>query len=327
MKAIGRRGALALGLGSIAAWAGAQASAQTVSRNVRVLVGFAAGGPTDLVARLYTERLRPAYAASAIVENRPGASGRLAVEAVRAAEADGTTLLMTPASVMVLQPVVFPREARYDATTDFTPVCTLCDFGFGIAVPGNHPARTFAELVAWIRAQPNEPAFGSPGSGSGPHFLGEMLAQAVGKKLTHVPYRGSVLAVQDTLAGRVPISIAVLSDLVPHHPTGLRILAVTSERRIARLEGVPTVAEAGFPQLTISEWMGLFAPPRTPAATVAALHQAIAAAAQTAEVRQVLDRFEFLPTVTPPDAFTTRIRHERDTWARVVRESGFQPET
>jgi len=322
MTAIGRRGALALGLGSLAA----QAGAQTVARNVRVLVGFAAGGPTDLVARLYTERLRPSYAASAIVENRPGASGRLAVDAVRAAEPDGTTLLMTPASVMTLQPIVFPREARYDATTDFTPVCTLCDFGIGIAVPASHPARSFAEFVAWLRAQPNEPAFGSPGNGSGPHFLGEMLAQAVGRKLTHVPYRGSVLAVQDTLAGRVPISISVLSDLVPHHPTGLRILAVTSTARLARLPDVPTVAEAGFPQLTISEWMGLFAPPRTPAATVAALHQAIAAAAQTAEVRQALDRFEFLPTVTPPDAFPTRIRHERDTWARVVRESGFQPE-
>jgi tripartite-type tricarboxylate transporter receptor subunit TctC len=323
MTAIGRRGALALGFGALAARAGAQ----TVSRNVRVLVGFAAGGPTDLVARLYTERLRPAYASAAIVENRPGASGRLAVDAVRAAEPDGTTLLMTPASVMTLQPIVFPREARYDATTDFTPVCTLCDFGFGIAVPANHPARSFADLVAWIRAQPNEPAFGSPGSGSGPHFLGEMLAQAVGRKLTHVPYRGSVLAVQDTLAGRVPISIAVLSDLVPHHATGLRILAVTAEARIPRLPDVPTVTEAGFPQLAISEWMGLFAPPRTPAATVAALHQVIAAAAQTAEVRQVLDRFEFLPTVTPPGAFPARIRHERDTWAKVVRDSGFQPET
>lgn len=140
------------------------------------------------------------------------------------------------------------------------------------------------------------------------------LGRAVGSKQTHVPYRGGVLAVQDTPAGRVPISIAVLSDLVPRHPIRLRILAVTSECRIARLEGVPTVAEAGFPQLTISEWMGRFAPARTPAATVAAL-------------RQVLDRFEFPPMVTPPGAFTTRIRHERDTWARVVRQSGFQPET
>lgn len=323
MAMIGRRGALALGLGALAGGA----AAQGVQRQVRMLVGFAAGGPTDLVARLYAERLRGAYAAAAIVENRPGATGRLAVEAVRAADPDGTTLLMTPASVMTLQPVVFPREARYDATTDLTPVCTLCDFGFGFAVPANHPARSFADFVAWVRAQPNEVAFGTPGAGSGPHFLGEMLAQAIGRRMTHVPYRGSVLAVQDTLAGRVPLSIAVLSDQVPHHGAGLRILAVTAGTRIPRLPDVPSVAEAGMPQLAISEWMGLFAPPRTPPAILAALHQVVAAAAQTAEVRETLARFEFLPIITGPDAFPARIRHERDTWARVVRETGFQPET
>jgi tripartite-type tricarboxylate transporter receptor subunit TctC len=323
MGRIGRREALALGMAALAA----PAQAQTVSRTVRVMVGFTAGGPTDLVARLYAERLRPAYTAAAIVENRPGASGRLAVDAVRAAEPDGTTLLMTPASVMTLQPVVFPREARFDATTDFVPVCTLCDFGFGIAVPASHPARSFEELVAWVRAQPAEVPYGSPGSGSGPHFLGEMLAGAVGRRLMHVPFRGSALAVQETLAGRIPISIAVLSDQVPHHPNGLRILAITSPARIPRLPDVPTVTEAGYRQLAVSEWMGLFAPARTPAATIAALHRAIVAASETPEVRQTLDRFEFQPIITGPDAFPARIRHERDTWARVVRESGFQPES
>lgn len=323
MDSIGRRSALALGLGVVAGGA----AAQTAQRQVRMLVGFAAGGPTDLVARLYAEHLRGAYAPTVIVENRPGATGRLAVQAVRTAEPDGTTLLMTPASVVTLQPIVFPREARYDATTDLTPVCTLCDFCFGFAVPANHPARSFTEFVAWVRAQPNEVAFGTPGAGSGPHFLGEMLAQAIGKRMNHVPYRGSVLAVQDTLAGRVPLSIAVLSDQVPHHGTGLRILAVTAETRVPRLPDVPSVAEAGMRQLAISEWMGLFAPPRTPPAILAALHQVVAAAAQTNEVRETLARFEFLPIVTGPDAFPDRIRHERETWARVVRETGFQPET
>ena len=325
MTMIGRRGALALGAAALAA---TQASAQTVPRNVRMLVGFAAGGPTDLVARLYAERLRPSYAPGAIVENRPGATGRLALEAVRAADPDGTTLLMSPASVMTLQPHIFPREARHDALTDFVPVCTLCDFAFGIAVPANHPARSFAELIAWLRAQGGrDVAFGSPGAGSGGHFVGDMLGRAVGVQMNHVPYRGAAPAVQDTIAGNIPMVVSVLSDLVPQHGQGLRVLAISSGARVTRLPDVPTIAESGFPQLIVSEWMGLFLPARTPPAVVAALHGTVAAAAATPEVRQALDRLEFQPTILGPEDFAARIRRERDNWGRVVRESGFRPET
>lgn len=319
-----RRGFIALGGAALAAGA---AQGQTVPRNVRVLVGFAAGGPTDLVARLYAERLRPAYAAAAIVENRAGASGRLAVDAVRAAEPDGATLLMTPASVMTLQPHIFPREVRYDALTDFVPVCTLCDFGFGLAVPAGHPARTFADLIAWLRAQGGEVPFGSPGAGSGPHFVGDMVGRALGVRMNHVPYRGAAPAVQDALGGRIPVVVTVLSDIVPHHGQGLRVLAVSSRERLPRLPDVPTFAESGYPSLTISEWMGLFAPARTPATVVASLHTTVAAAAATTEVRTALDRLEFLPTINGPEEFAARIRRERDAWGPVVRESGFQPET
>ncbi len=325
--AIGRRGALGLGAAGLAAGLPGTARGQAVPRPARVLVGFAAGGPTDLVARLYADRLRPGYAPSALVDNRAGASGRLAVQAVQAAEPDGTTLLMTPASVMILQPHIFPREVRYDALADFIPVCTLCDFGFGVAVPASHPARSFDQFVAWLRAQTTEVAYGSPGAGSGPHFVGDMIGRAVGARLSHVPYRGAAPAVQDALGARIPLVIAVLSDVVPHHGQGLRVLAVSSRERLARLPDVPTLAEAGFPQLTISEWMGLFLPARTPAPVVGALHQAVAAAARTEEVRSALDRLEFLATIDGPEEFAARIRRERDRWGQVVRESGFQPET
>lgn len=325
MTMIGRRAALALGAAALAV---PQAKAQTVPRNVRMLVGFAAGGPTDLVARLYAERLRPSYAPSAIVENRPGATGRLALEAVRAAEPDGTTLLMSPASVMTLQPHIFPREARHDALTDFVPVCTLCEFAFGIAVPASHPARSFAEFIAWLRAQGGrDVTFGSPGAGSGGHFVGDMLGRAVGAQMSHVPYRGAAPAVQDTIAGNIPMVVSVLSDLVPQHGQGLRVLAISSGTRVTRLPDVPTIAESGYPDLVVSDWMGLFLPARTPPAVAAALYRTVAAAAETTEVRQVLDRLEFQPTVIAPDDFAARIRRERDNWGRVVRESGFRPET
>jgi tripartite-type tricarboxylate transporter receptor subunit TctC len=325
MTTIGRRGALAL---AAAALSVSPVRAQTVPRNVRMLVGFAAGGPTDLVARLYADRLRPTYAPGAIVENRAGASGRLALEAVRAADPDGVTVLMSPASVMTLQPHIFPREARHDALTDLVPVCTLCDFAYGIAVPASHPARNFAELIAWLRAQGGrDVTFGSPGAGSGPHFVGDMVGRAVGVQMVHVPYRGAAPAVQDALAGNIPLVTSVLSDIVPHHGQGLRVLAVSSQERLPRLPEVPTFAESGYPQLTISEWMGLFLPARTPAPVAAALHATVAAAAATAEVRQALDRLEFQPVILGPADFVARIRRERDNWGEVVRASGFRPET
>jgi tripartite-type tricarboxylate transporter receptor subunit TctC len=325
MEYLHRRALLALGAAALAA---PQARAQAVPRNARMLVGFAAGGPTDLVARLYADRLRPSYAPGAIVENRPGASGRLALEAVRSADPDGTTMLMSPASVMTLQPHIFPREARHDAVTDFTPVCTLCEFAFGLAVPANHPARSFAELIAWLRAQGGrDVVFGSPGAGSGGHFVGDMVGRAVGVSMNHVPYRGAAPAVQDAIAGNIPIVVAVLSDIVPHHGQGLRVLAISSPARLPRLPDVPTFAEGGYPQLTITEWMGLFLPARTPAPLAQALYRNVLASAETAEVRQALDRLEFLPVITGPEDFALRLRRERENWGRIVRESGFRPES
>lgn len=327
MTAIGRRGAMALGTAALAMLAPG-ARAQTVPRNARMLVGFAAGGPTDLVARLYAERLRPNYAPATLVENRPGATGRLALEAVRTAEPDGATMLMSPASVMTLQPHIFPREARHDALTDFVPVCTLCEFAFGIAVPASHPAQTFADLTTWLRAQRGpDVAFGSPGAGSGGHFVGDMVGRALGVTMNHVPYRGAAPAVTDAVAGNIPMVVTVLSDIMPHHGRGLRILAISGPERVSRLPDVPTIAESGFRDLIVTDWMGLFLPARTPNAIALSLYNTVAAAAATPEVRSALDRLEFLPIIVRPDDFAARIGRERDSWARIVRDSGFRPET
>jgi tripartite-type tricarboxylate transporter receptor subunit TctC len=169
--------------------------------------------------------------------------------------------------------------------------------------------------------------FGSPGAGSGGHFVGDMVGRAVGVTMNHVPYRGAAPAVQDAIVGNIPIAVTVLSDIVPHHNQGLRVLAISSPARLPRLPDVPTFAESGYPQLTITEWMGLFLPARTPAPVVQALYRNVAAAAETPEVRQALDRLEFLPTITGPEDFALRLRREREDWGRIVRESGFRPET
>lgn len=290
-------------------------------------MGFPAGGSSDVVARLYAERLRGLHAPNLIVENRAGAAGRIAVETVRDAERDGSVYLQTPASMLTLQPHVFPREVRYDALTDLVPVSTVCTFPFAFAVPASHPARTFDDLVAWLKGQSGEVPFASPAAGSAPHFLGVMFARRIGARMTHVPYRGAAPAVQDLIGGRLPLFVGVLGDISPQHGQGARMLAVTSQERNPRYRDVPTVRELGHPDLSKDEWFGALLPAGTPAATANALHAGVVQVARQPEMVAALDRLEYLPTVSAgPADFAARIRRERDDWGPVVRESGFQPE-
>jgi tripartite-type tricarboxylate transporter receptor subunit TctC len=322
--AMGRRAAL--GLGATLALPGL-ARAQTVQRNARIIVGFPAGGSSDVVARLYADRLRGVFAPNIIVEGRVGAAGRIAVEFVRDAEKDGATWLQTPASMITLQPHVFPREVRYDGLRDLIPVSTVCSFPFAVAVPASHPARTFDQFIAWLKAQPGEIPFASPAAGSAPHFLGIMLAKKVGVRMTHVPYRGAAPAMQDLIGGRLPCFVGVLGDISPQHGQGARMLAVTMDQRHQRYPDVPTFKELGHPDLSKDEWFGALLPAGTPAGVVQALHAGIAAAARQPEMVAALDRLDYLPTVSDsPQAFAERIRAERDEWGPIVRDSGFQPE-
>jgi tripartite-type tricarboxylate transporter receptor subunit TctC len=327
--AIGRRAALGIGasLALPALGVPRNAGAQIVQRPARVIVGFPAGGSSDVVARLYAERLRGSFAQNVIVEGRVGAAGRIAVEFVKDADKDGTVYLQTPASMLTLQPHVFPREVRYDALTDLVPVSTVCSFPFALAVPASHPARTFDQFVVWLKAQPGEIPFASPAAGSAPHFLGVMLAKKVGVRMTHVPYRGAVPAVQDLIGGRLPCFVGVLNDVSPQHGQGARMLAISTDVRHAKYPDVPTFKELGHPDLSVSEWFGALLPGGTPANIAQALHAAIVQAARTPEMVAALDRLEYLPTVSEsPAAFAAQIRRERDEWGPVVRESGFQPE-
>ncbi len=321
--AIGRRAAFGLAAATLAGTAGAQ----TLQRPARIIVGFPAGGSSDVVARLYAERLRGLYAPQVIVDGRVGAAGRIAVEFVRDAEKDGSVFLQTPASMLTLQPHVFPREVRYDALTDLIPVSTVCTFPFAFAVPKDHPAQNLAGWIDWAKAQRQELPWASPAAGSAPHFMGIVLAKKAGISMTHVPFRGAAPAVQELIAGRLSCFIGVLGDVSPQHGQGLRLLAVSSAARNPRFPDVPTFRELGHPDLDKDEWFGALLPAGTPAPMVEALHRAIRTAAATPEMVAALDRLEYAPTTSDsPAAFAARIRQERDEWATVVRESGFRPE-
>lgn len=319
-------GALALPAFTGLAFTG-DARADIINRQARLIVGFPPGGSSDIVARIYADKLRGVYAPSLIVDGRVGAAGRIAVEAVKAGEPDGSIFLQTPASMLTLQPHVFPREVRYDALTDLIPVSTVCSFPFALAVPASHPARTLPQLVTWMRAQRGEVPFASPAAGSAPHFLGVSFGKGLGVPMTHVPYRGAVPAVQDLIGGRLPIFVGVLGDVSPQHGTGARMLAVSSPQRNPRYPDVPTFLELGYPNLSKDEWFGVLLPANTPAAIVNGLHASITQVARQPDLVAALDRLEFLPTVSAsPAAFRDLIARERAEYGPIVRESGFQPE-
>jgi tripartite-type tricarboxylate transporter receptor subunit TctC len=313
-------------LGMLAGIAAESAMAQP-ARGLRILCGFAAGGPSDVIARLLAEGLRAqGHAPQAIVENRTGAGGRLAVEQTVAAPADGTTMVVTPASVVTIYPALYSRGLRYDPATDLTPVTPVCTYPFALIVDARHPARDVAGLVAWARAQGGM-ACGNPAAGSMPHFLAVQAGLALGIGVTHVPYRGSAPVVQDVIAGNLPAGMVTLGAVTELHRGGrLRVLAVSAPQRVASLPDVPTFAEQGQDALTAEEWIGVLLPARVPAAAVAALQAAITATVAGPEFRAGLARLDYRALVEAPEAFAARIRAEQAYWAPIVQASGFRPE-
>ncbi len=305
----------------------APALAQGQRPLARMLVGFPAGGSADIVARLVAERLRGAYAANVIVENRPGASGRLAVEALKAAEPDGNTMLMTASSMLSLLPHIYPTSTRYDSFADFVPVCSAGDFPLGMAAgPRAGMPGTLAEFIQWGRGQA-EIGYSSPSAGTTPHFLGIQFARAAGLNMTHVSYRGSAPAMQDLIGGTLGASFHPVIDLVGATDAGrARLLAITSPAREVRYPQVGTFAEQGFPQFSSREWFGVFLPARTPGEVVAALNQQMQRLSATADYTAALARLVMQPRATGTAEFAAMLRADWDRWARVVQESGFKPE-
>ncbi len=327
----GRRGlaGLAAGVPTLAAALSRTARGQPdwPTRPITMVVPYPPGGTSDLSARPVAPRLGELLGQSVVIENRAGAGGRLALEAVKAARPDGTTLVQTPASMLTIYPHIYQRTMRYDALTDFVPVTPVCFFPFALTVRADHPAKSFPEFVEWAKRQPDVVPYAGPAAGAVPHFLGVQMARALGLRLTHVPYRGGAPALQDLISGQLPMVLLVAGEVAEFHRSGqVRILAVSSPERMPRLPDLPTFAELGQPDLTAEEWFGVLLPAQTPAPLVEGLHRAIAAAAAAPELQEALARLEYRAATSSPQAFAERIRAERERWRPVVQESGFKAE-
>lgn len=294
---------------------------------VRILVGFAPGGAVDAVARAFAEQLRQETKATVMVENRPGATGTLAIDAMLSASANGETVALIPSSVLALTPFVM-KAVRHDALRDFTTLGNLAEYGFAFAAGPASQARSVEQYKTWAQQNPESSSFASAGAGTPQHFLGVQLERLLGIGMTHVPYRGGSAAVTDVIGGQVPLLATTETFLVPHEGQGrLHTLLVTSRARNPMLPNAPTAREAGFPELEATDWYGLFASAKTSAEHVA---QWRAAVGKVLERPQFSDAMRGMGNVIPAQQaadFKAVLEGERNTWRERVNQAGFTPES
>jgi tripartite-type tricarboxylate transporter receptor subunit TctC len=315
------------GLGAIGTF---PVRAQNRPETLRIVCGYPPGGSVDIVCRKLAERLGAGrYAAQAIVENRPGAAGRLAVEEVRKGGADGSVMLVTPASVLTMYPHVY-RQLSYNPFIDLAPVSAVAATGFALAVGPRVPAGvgTVEDFGRWCRANPASAQCGNAGAGSMPHFMAMLLERELGVDLTHVPYRGGQVSMQAAASGEVSAALATESSARALAQTGrVRVLATCWAERSPFFPQVATCREQGLPRLTQREWFGAFLPARTPAAMAQALADALHTVTQEPEVRDTWERAGLIVESNGPAQLLAALRSEHDFWGPLIKASGFTPET
>jgi tripartite-type tricarboxylate transporter receptor subunit TctC len=294
------------------------AAAQTYpDRSVRVIVGFSAGGPTDVIARIVSQKLSEALGQQFFVENIAGAGGNMASALVAKAPNDGYTLLVISTGFLV-NPSLY-ASVPYDAVKDFAPITLVAASPNVLSVNPSVPANSVQELIARIRANPGKYSYAGPGIGSTPHLSAELFRIRFGLDLVHVPFVGAAPAVGAAIAGHVPIVFSALPPAIGSIKDGrLRALAVTAAKRVAALPDVPTMAEAGVPDQEADTLTGMVAPAGTPTAIIAKLNAEIKKAVEQKEVLDKLTVLGFVPVLNTPDEFSDRIKQEMEKWGKVV---------
>jgi len=303
----------------------APAFAQDERAPVRILVGFSAGGTIDLVARVLAEQIKDDLGATVIVDSRPGAGGQIAAQALKQAAPDGRTLLLSPDHTMVMLPLTI-RTPGFQPLVDFAPVGQVARYPGGFAVAAHLPVRSLAEYFAWAKANPAQANVGVPAPGSIPQFLVHRMAQQSKAELQSVPYRGSAPMVQELMGGQLAAGTTALGDLIEPHLAGkIRILAVLAPQRFGALPDVPTFAEQGYP-IDWEYWLGLFAPAKTPAATIQRINAAVGRALARPDVRERLQKVVFEPAHGSPERLAQLVQAGSAFWEPVVKGSGWVPQ-
>jgi tripartite-type tricarboxylate transporter receptor subunit TctC len=301
----------------------AHAQGFTPGQPIKVLIGVPAGGTQDVLTRAIAEQVRDTLG-PLIVDNRSGAAGRIAVEAVKTAPPDGRTLLLGTASMMTMFPSAY-RQLSYDPIKDFVPIINAARFELALVVHKDVPVNTLAEFIAWAKAQGDKLSFASYGAGTPSHFLGEMLNRAAGLKMVHVPYRGSTPARQDVMGGSVPVYFDTIGGAQQLLPSGrVKVLATSGEKRSPLMPNLPSFAESGYKDVVATAWFAYYAPLKTPQLVIDKLRAEFTRAVNTREVRQQLLQNGMYPVGDNSEALLKTMREDTARWAGIMKAVNFQ---
>ena len=298
------------------------AAADYPTKPITLIIGFAPGGPSDVMARILTKKMEEILKQPIVIENRPGAGGGIAGTAVARAAPDGYTILLATGSLLAINVSLY-KNLGYDPEKDFEPITLV---GLQTNVLYTHPsvpAKTLAEYIAHAKANPGKVTFGSGGNGTPAHLAGELLKIRANIEITHVPFRGTGPALQSVIGGHVPSAFNPPSPLLPHLQAGtIRAIAITTLQRTPALPDTPTIAESGFPGFDAATWHALVAPANTPKDVIAALHKAIDGTLNDPQSRKALTDLGVDVVASKPEQLRAYIKSEIPKWAEVVKASG-----
>lgn len=315
---------LILLLAAFALCAQAQSPLVASDGSVHIVVGYPPGGSSDRVARVIGDKLQALLNIPVIVENKTGAGGRLAAQLVKAAPVGQIHLMLANPAVMVVAPLVF-KDNGYDAERDFVPISEVQSYEFALAVGPGVPVRDLAELLTWLRANPEKANFGVPATGSLPHFFGLMMGDKANVKSQIIGYRGSAPLITDLIGGQFPVAFDTLDSVWPQHEAGkLRILAVSGDKRSPFAPAIPTFREAGL-DLVATGWSTFFVPATLPKDKAQRLSQAIREVMQDPDTQRRFAEAKLTPVVSTQAQTQAMLANYRAQWAPVVQRSGFQP--
>jgi tripartite-type tricarboxylate transporter receptor subunit TctC len=299
-------------------------SAAAQQGTIKFLVGFPAGAGLDTMTRMIADKMRVSLGQPVVVENRPGAAGQIAMNALKAAPPDGTTLVMTPLVTVVTAPHVFPK-LQYDAFADFAPVAHAADFLFAFVMGPATPAQDLRGYVALVKRDAKYGNYASAATGSLPHFFSLLFAEKAGVKMNHIGYKGTAAALTDLLGGQIFSFMGTVSDIAAQHKAGkVRAVATSGAQRSRHLPDVPTFKELGY-DIEGAGWYAAYAPAKTPQPVIDRLSGAIVEALKAPDVREKLDNFGMEPTGLGPAELARIHKRDYDQWGPVIKASGFKP--